>query len=341
MDKLLSILKSYKSVVLGFSGGCDSSLLLYACAKADIKTLAVTFHSIMYPHSELEIAVDTAKKLHIPHRVISFDPLSISELRLNPKERCYICKKSLFTTLTEIAENEGYGAVVDGSNIDDLKDYRPGFTALQDLGVKSPLVEAGFTKEEIRLSLKDAGLPQWNKPSFACYFSRFPYGVTVDEEAVKKVAGLEEWLHSEGLSSARVRVHGSVSRIETGRSDMLLCVSDDGFKQKIIDTAKESGFIHVCLDLEGYRTGSMNEQLYFNELSSQKSAQERAFLLENAIQTIGVTSARIFPHGDMIRIETDLADILPLVSQDNTRLKIIETIKKNGFIYICLDLESR
>lgn len=341
MDKLFSVLKSYKSVVLGFSGGCDSSLLLYACAKADIKTLAVTFHSIMYPHSELELAIDTAAKLRVPHRVIPFAPLSIPDLRQNPKERCYICKKSLFTTLTEIVAKEGYGAVIDGSNIDDLKDYRPGFTALQDLGVKSPLVEAGFTKEKIRSSLKDAGLPQWNKPSFACYFSRFAYGATVDDESIKMVAHLEEWLHAEGLSSARVRVHGLVARIEANRDHMLLCASDNCFKQKIIETAKKSGFSHVCLDLQGYRTGSMNEPLYFNESPSQKSADERCVLLEKSIHATGITSARIFHHGDNVRIETTADQLLTLVYLDTIRLKIIETVKQNGFIYVSLDLESR
>lgn len=339
MDKLLAVLKTHKSIVLGFSGGCDSSLLLYSCAKANIKTLAVTFHSIMYPTSELELAVDTAKKLNIPHRVIHFDPLSIPRLRHNPKERCYICKKSLFTTLTEIAEKEGYDAVVDGSNVDDLKDYRPGFIALQDLGVKSPLVEAGFTKSKIRLLLKEVGLPQWEKPSFACYFSRFPYGAIVDEQSVEQVAQMEEWLHSEGLSSARVRIHSTMARIEASNEHILLCLSNVGLRQRILTTAKELNFYRVCLDVEGYRTGSMNEPFSFSQISPIVSTDDRVAFLTNTIKTEARVSVNIFPHDFVARMVSDIETISFIIKNNIIRQRIIELSKKVGFIYIAFDLE--
>ena len=261
MDRLTQILKKYKSAAIGFSGGCDSALLLYAAVKAGIRTEAITFHSRFYPETERTLAIETAKLIGAPHRVINFEPLDIKELRQNPENRCYICKKYIFSCITDIAAKEGLETVLDGSNTDDDADFRPGRAALRELGVKSPLLEAGLNKARIRELLKDAGLPQWDKPSFACYFSRFPYGTEITSELINMVAKCEEDIHRLGLLSVRVRYHRNIARIEAGVADFDKCVSDTSVKEKIITIAKNAGFIYVTLDLEGYKTGSMNKTL--------------------------------------------------------------------------------
>ncbi len=261
MEKLIEILKKYKSAAIGFSGGCDSALLLHAAIKAGVRAEAITFHSRFYPESELKLAVDTAKLLGASHRVIEFEPLDMEELRFNPENRCYICKKYIFSRIADIAAEEGLEALMDGSNVDDMRDCRPGSVALRELGVKSPLLEAGLGKARIRELLKEAGLPQWDKPSFACYFSRFPYGAEITPELVEMVARCEQGIHDLGLISARVRYHCGIARIETGEKDFEKCVSDGSVREKVIKIVKDAGFTYITLDLEGYRTGSMNQTM--------------------------------------------------------------------------------
>lgn len=265
MEQLIKIIKQYNSALLGFSGGSDSALLLYASLKAGIKVKAVTFHSIFYPNSELELAKNTAKILGAEHNIIFFEPLKLPLMSNNPKNRCYICKKYLFGKLKMMAEKEGFDIVFDGSNIDDLNDFRPGFKAVKELGIKSPLIEAGLAKSRIRELLKEVGLSQWNKPSFACYFSRFPYNAYIDDELVKQVSAAEQALHGLGLLSARVRFHGACARIETNENDLKLCIDSISLRSKVIEVVKRAGFIYVAVDLEGYRTGSMNEVLNMSE----------------------------------------------------------------------------
>lgn len=272
MQNLVSIIKKYKSAVIGFSGGCDSTLLLYASLKAGIKVKAVTFHSIFYPNSELTLAKDTAGALGASHCVITFNPLDLPLMKSNPKNRCYICKKYLFGKLKEMADKEDYDAVFDGSNTDDLNDYRPGFQAVKEFGIISPLIEAGLTKVRIRELLRQAGLSQWNKQSFACYFSRFPYGTHINTELVKQVSTAEQALHNLGLLSARVRLHKDCARIETDENDFKRVATDYLIRDNAIKAVKNAGFIYVALDLEGYRTGSMNESLMIDKSSADKKS---------------------------------------------------------------------
>lgn len=261
MENLINIIKKYESAVIGFSGGVDSSLLLYASIKANIKVKAVTFHSSFYPESELDKAKEFASKLNINHQVIYYNPLELENLNHNPINRCYICKKFIFEKLKEIAMNENYNAIFDGSNIDDLKDYRPGFKAIEEIGAVSPLIEAKLSKENIRNILKNNGFDIWNKPSFACYFSRFPYNTKITKEKVIQINESETEIHNLGLISARVRYHNDVARIEMNNDDFIKCATNNNIKEKVINIVKKSGFLYVALDLEGYITGSMNKTL--------------------------------------------------------------------------------
>lgn len=261
MKKLIEILKQLQSVIVGFSGGSDSALLMYAIKKSGIRAKAVTFSSCFYSASEIEDAKMLAKELGIPHQVIAWEPFDNPALKSNPTNRCYICKRYLFSILVGMAKKEGFSAVIDGSNTDDLMHYRPGYKALEELGVKSPLVEAGFDKNQVREALRGAGYKSWNKPSFSCYFSRFPYGMQINAELLHKIAECEENIHALGFSTVRVRSHGDIARIEAEEDDFNKCVADSSVREKIISIVKKAGFAYITLDLEGYCTGSMDKEL--------------------------------------------------------------------------------
>jgi uncharacterized protein len=193
------------------------------------------------------------------HRVIVYEELDIPGFTQNPVDRCYHCKKELFGKLRAIADAEGIPAVVDGSNLDDRSDYRPGTQAMAELGVRSPLEEAGFTKADIRNLSKEMGLPTWDKPAFACLSSRFPYGTEITREKVSQVGRAEESLRELGFRVLRVRHHGDVARIELGNEEFNLAVNT--LRSEIITRVKGAGYAYVALDLQGYRTGAMNEVL--------------------------------------------------------------------------------
>lgn len=257
-SKLIEILQGFKSCAVAFSGGTDSTLLLYYLSKFNINTKAYTFHSYLYPEKELQEAVDTAKKLNIKHEIIYLEPLKdIENIKYNPKERCYICKKYMFNVLLEKANYDRYETIIEGSNRDDMKDFRPGFKAVQETGAVSPLNMAGLTKDEIRQLLKKAGL-NYTKPSFACYFSRFPYNMEIDKQMIEKVSLGEVYIHSLGFNSARVRYHDKIARIEASKSHIKEIINDDEIRLKIVSYLKLLGFLFVCIDLEEYKTGSMN-----------------------------------------------------------------------------------
>lgn len=257
-SKLIDILQGFKSCAVAFSGGTDSTLLLYYLAKLNIDTKAYTFHSYLYPEKELQEAIDTAKKLNIKHEIINIEPLKeIENIKYNPKERCYICKKYMFNVLLEKANYDRYETIIEGSNRDDMKDFRPGFKAVQETGAVSPLNMAGLTKDEIRQLLKKAGL-NYTKPSFACYFSRFPYNMEIDKQMIEKVSLGEVYIHSLGFNSARVRYHDKIARIEASKSHIKEIINNDEIRLKIVSYLKSLGFLFVCIDLEEYKTGSMN-----------------------------------------------------------------------------------
>lgn len=254
--KLLSLLKSYNKLAIAFSGGVDSSFLLYAAQEAlGDQVVALSVVTPYVPRWEREEAVAFAKSLGVKHHIITL-PFP-EQLRNNPADHCYTCKKLLFTKLLEEATAHGCDTVVDGTNIDDLSDYRPGLIALKELGVASPMVEAGLTKEKIRALSEQFELPTWNKPSFACLLSRLPVDKRVDESTFTQIERAERFLMECGFAAVRLRHHGEVARIEVPKDDIarLIEVNRDG---KIEKALQDMGYRHVTVDLAGYTMGSLN-----------------------------------------------------------------------------------
>lgn len=257
--RLKEIVAESGGAVVAYSGGVDSTLLLRVAVEVlGERALAVTARSETYPAHEVEEAVARAREMGARLREIHTEELEQEEFAANPPERCYYCKRELFGKLVEIAKEEGLAVVVDGANVDDTSDFRPGARAGAELGVRSPLREAGLTKAEIRELSREYGLPTWDKPSFACLASRFPYGDRITREELAKVAAAEEVLRGLGLRQFRVRNHGTVARIEVEAEDLPRLVAPER-RARIARKLHELGYTYVTLDLDGYRTGSMNE----------------------------------------------------------------------------------
>ena len=259
LERLETLLKPLRKVVLAFSGGVDSTFLLAVlCRDPDRKVVAVTALSPTHPQQEQEEARALARLFSAEHREITGDEIHLEGFRSNPPDRCYHCKKHLFSKIEEIRRKEGCEAVLDGSNVDDLGDFRPGLRALEELGVRSPLQEAGLGKAEIRTLSHEMGLRTWDKPSLACLASRIPYGTEITEEALVRIDRCEAFLLKRIHGSVRVRVHGNLARIEVAPGAFQALLSQ---RDVLVDFFKEQGFAYVTLDLQGYRTGSMNEVL--------------------------------------------------------------------------------
>ncbi|WP_043884244.1 ATP-dependent sacrificial sulfur transferase LarE [Caldanaerobacter subterraneus] len=259
LKKLRDYVKNLKRVLVAFSGGVDSTFLAkVAYEELGEDMLAVTISTPLHPKREIEESKKLAKVLGFPHLVVRYEEvLEIEEFKSNPLNRCYVCKKNLFSKLKDIAEERGFYYIVEGTNADDINDFRPGRKALKELGILSPLLDCGITKEEIRLFSKEMDLPTWNKPSYACLASRIPYGEEITYEKLSMVEKAEESLKSLGFDGFRVRYHGDVARIELRKEDMERVFEED-IRKKIVEGVKEAGFKYVALDLEGYRTGSLN-----------------------------------------------------------------------------------
>lgn len=249
------------SLAVAFSGGVDSTFLLKVAADVlGDRALAVTARSSTYPERELREAEAFAKSLGARHVVIDSEELDIPGYSDNPVNRCYFCKRELFEKVRETARKNGIRYVADGSNQDDLGDYRPGMKAADELQVVSPLKAAGMTKDDIRLLSKELDLPTWNKPAFACLASRFPYGQKITREKLAMVDRAEQFLLDLGFRQVRVRHHGDLARIEVDPDERGRFFSGD-LMGKVYEGLKSIGFTYVTLDLKGYRTGSMNEAI--------------------------------------------------------------------------------
>lgn len=261
LDALREYLKSLESVAVAFSSGVDSTFLLKT-AKDTLgdNVIAVTARSCSFPGRELNEALEFCKKEGIRHFVCESEELSIDGFAQNPKNRCYICKKELFRKIQKIADENGIAAIAEGSNMDDMGDYRPGLTAVAELGIKSPLRHCNLTKADIRALSRYLNLPTWKKQSFACLSSRFVYGETITEEKLGMVDKAEQLLLDMGFHQVRVRIHGMMARIEIDPSEFAMLMEENN-RMKITSEFKKYGFTYVSLDLMGYRTGSMNEVL--------------------------------------------------------------------------------
>jgi uncharacterized protein len=257
---LLEIIKQTKSAVLAYSGGVDSSFLLKVMKLSDIRTLAVTAVSEIVPYNDMLTAKKVAGEVGIQHSIIKTEELSREEFVSNSPDRCFFCKDERFKKLAEIAKSGGYLYVLDGSNIDDTRDYRPGRKAAMQYNIRSPLIESGFTKKEIREFSKKLGLSTWDSPSSTCLASRFPYGQRITKEALKRVERAEDVIRSLGFSDIRVRDHGGLARIEVEEKNIDLFMVPET-RELIIERLKSFGYEFISIDLEGYKSGSLNRIL--------------------------------------------------------------------------------
>ena len=258
-DELKKMLKDFRNVAVAFSSGVDSTFLLYAAKEAlGDQVIAVSAKSCSFPERELNEAKTFCKKHQIRQIIFESEELEIEGFSSNPKNRCYLCKHELFEKMIKIAEAEEITTIVEGSNLDDNGDYRPGLQAVAELGIKSPLRSLDFTKEDIRALSRHLGLPTWEKQSFACLSSRFVYGETITKEKLAMVDKAEQLLLDLGFHQVRVRIHGTMARIEILPEEFSKLISEE-IREQITTSFKSFGFTYVSMDLTGYRTGSMNE----------------------------------------------------------------------------------
>jgi len=258
-NTLLNTFEKQKSVIVAFSGGVDSALLCAAAfAALGDHMLALTIHSPVESNESIDIAKAHAAQVGFPHRVIEYNDLDNPLFVANPTDRCYVCKKARFEELKDYADREGYETLVEGTNADDVDDYRPGRKAVLELGIRSPLLDLGFTKKEIRSLLKAMGLPIWNRPSAPCFATRFPYGLPITQERLRQIIEGEAFMKDLGFDTVRVRHHGDTVKLEVDPNQFEGYITH---RRQILEFFTGLGFRYITADLAGYRRGSLNEVL--------------------------------------------------------------------------------
>ncbi len=251
-----------KDICIAFSGGVDSSLLLKVardCARQHKKAgriHAVTFHTVLHPTCDLEIATKVAEEVGAVHQIIYVNELEQEEIRFNPKNRCYLCKKILFQKILDYAKEQGISITMEGTNEDDLHVYRPGLKAIKELGVLSPLAEAGFTKQEVRKLAQELAVSVASRPSTPCLATRIPYGTEIKKEDLERIAQGEKYLKKCGFSVVRIRLHGEIARVEIPKEEFVVFLEKSIY---LTENLKKMGFQYITLDMQGFRSGSMDE----------------------------------------------------------------------------------
>jgi uncharacterized protein len=276
LDQLRAILRSYERVLVAYSGGVDSTFLLRVAAdELGSRVIALTVESPTAAEEEFGDAGRLAASFGVEHVVVRSNELEIPGYADNPPNRCFFCKDNLYTICEAVAGERGIAVIADGANLDDLSDYRPGLSAAHEREIAHPLVDAGLRKEEIRSLSRSLGLPTWDKPASPCLSSRFPYGTTITLERLSQVARAEQALHRLGFRTCRVRYHEHIARIEVPLHDLPRALSE-GVREEIIQALKTVGFAYVTIDLQGLRSGSLNELLHRTAAPTQPTRDPTA-----------------------------------------------------------------